>query len=171
MIKFNWKSEEELEQDAIDGVRSVKEQEIRQDCNEAITSFKYTLSDINYIINYELENQQNFSDTIRLFDNGMIDTIEWNLHKDGEKIIKTFTEQEFRDLYIYGITWKTNCRRYYNTQIIPHLNSLNTISEIKELSWDSNDVPNSLDLDSSNTLAKKVSELDQKTTLLEKDKL
>lgn len=160
LSKFVWKDENDL----LKEIKTSKKQELRQSCEEAIQSGFY-LNDRKY--SYGIENQQNFSDTMRLFDNNMIDSIGWNAYVNEEKVRIQLNKKEFTEVYLAGVQHKTNAISRLNDTLYPLIDAAENKETIARIYWDEGLPVEELSLKDGETVEDRVSDLNKKAGELE----
>ena len=98
-MSFDWIDED----NKLNEFKTMKKEELSNYCKETIQRGFYYKS---YMYSYGLDNQQNFTDTMRLFENNMIDSIGWNAYVDGEKSRVSLNRDTFQMVYLAGVKHK-----------------------------------------------------------------
>ena len=160
MAKMIWNSKEDL----LEEIKTSKKQELGQLCKEVIQKgFKYG----KYSYSYGVENQQNFTDTMRLFDNNMIDSIGWNAYVEGEKVRIQLNKKEFTGVYLAGVQHKTNAITRLNDVLYPLIDAAENKEIVARIYWDEGLPAEELSLKDGKTVEDRVSDLNKKTDELE----
>lgn len=160
MAKMIWNSKEDL----LEEIKTSKKQELGQLCKEVIQKgFKYG----KYSYSYGVENQQNFTDTMRLFDNNMIDSIGWNAYVEGEKVRIQFNKKEFTEVYLAGVQHKTNAISRLNDVLYPLVDAAENKETIARIYWDERLPVEELSLKNEGSIENQVKDLNDKTEELE----
>lgn len=127
--------------DLIKEAREAKNDSLNSLCQEAIFSgFPSNQFGSTYYFSYDEEAQANILDTMRLFENNMIDEITWNgrLHSlEGKRVRMTLTKEEFYQLYMDSVKHKMSCISKYRDDLSQLLEEAKTIEEIEAINWDS----------------------------------
>lgn len=159
MAKFNWKNTNELLQE----IKNKKKKELNQVCHQEITKgFLVELKDTEYRFSYGLENQQNFTDTMRLFDNNMIDTIGWNAYVNEEKVRINLTESEFKEVYLAGVKHRVNAMTRLNDVLYPFVEKAENKETIARIYWDTDLPTDEISLKEGKTVKEQFKELSKK---------
>lgn len=168
MAKFNWKSKDDLLEDAKNDLN----EELSNACKKAIISgFSCNLFGADYHFSYDKEDQTNILDTMRLFENNMITEITWNGRLNsinGEKVRMTLQKSHFYKLYDDSVKHKMSCISKYRDDLTELIKTATTIEEVQAINW--NSITQSTfeaNLMSENTIEKKVAELKTMTEQLE----
>ena len=158
--KFEWSTDEDL----FELQKEMKKEELRQLCEEAIQGGFY-LNGRKY--SYGIENQQNFSDTMRLFDNNMIDSIGWNAYVNEEKVRIQLNKKEFTGVYLAGVQHKTNAISRLNDVLYPLVDTAENKETVARIYWDEGLPVEELSIKNENSIENWVKDLNDKTEELE----
>lgn len=157
MAKFTWSDTEDLLEDS----KKNKINQLSIACGqEILNGFKSDVDGVEYHFNYEIDNQQNFSDTMRLFENNMIKVIGWNGYLDENKVRLELDKEIFNQIYIEGVKHKTNCLTTLNDYLIPMVKSVKTEDELNLIYWGQGIHSDDMDIDDSKTIEKKTNKLE-----------
>lgn len=111
---------------------------LNSDCrNSILNGFDCELNGINYHFSYDQEAQINFQDTIRLFDNNMIEMVNWNATLHEGKVRLTLDKIMFEKVYLNSVKHKLDTISKYRDELIPMLNNASTNEEVDKITWDS----------------------------------
>ena len=160
MAKMVWKKSEDL----IEEYKEDRKTKISRKCREEIEK-GFTVEGKRF--SYEIDNQQNFSDTMRLFDNNMIDNVGWNTYINGEKTRIRLNKVEFTKVYLEGVKHKTDALSKLNDGIFPLIDLCENKEMIDKVSWDIEVNINNLTLDEQKTINKQMDKLKAKNKELE----
>ena len=128
---FEWRNKEGL----LEEIKELKKSELSQRCQEAIEHGFY-LNQKKY--SYGIDNQQNLSDTMRLFENNMIDSIGWNAYVNEEKVRIQLSKKEFTEVYLAGVQHKTNAISRLNDVLYPLVDAVENKEKVARICWDEN---------------------------------
>ena len=133
MSKMVWRTVDDFLMD----IKSSKKNELSSSCKEKIEEgFDQDISGTLYRFTYGIEKQQNFSDTMRLFDNNMIDKIGWNAYVGEEKKRIQLNKEEFTTVYLAGVKHKTDCLTRLNDVLYPFVDAAENKETIARIYWD-----------------------------------
>ena len=125
---FKWIDKEKL----LEEIKELKKSELSQRCQEDIEhGFYFDQKKYSYGIN----NQQNFSDTMRLFDNNMIDSIGWNAYAGKKKVRIQLNKEEFKQVYLAGVKHKINCLTRLNDVLYAFVDAAENKETIARIYW------------------------------------
>ena len=159
MAKMTWVNEDELLKER----KLVKKEELSNVCSsEIIDGFSLTLSGTKYSFRYDMNKQQNFSDTMRLFENNMIDSIGWNAYAGKEKVRIQLNKEEFTQIYLAGVKHKTNCLTRLNDVLYPLVDAAENKETIARIYWDTELPAEELELDESKTILAELLKLERR---------
>ena len=163
MAKMVWSSEEDL----LEEIKASKKQELRQSCKEYITSgFEFSIKNKSYHFSYGMENQQNFTDTMRLVENNMIDKVGWNAYLQNEKVRLQLDKDEFTQVYLEGVKHRIEALSRLNDVYIPMVEQAINEEQLGLIRWDNEMVSPEdpvVELDEDQTIEKKIEEVDKQT--------
>lgn len=133
MGKVNWDKK-------VDAVKKAKDKVVdsmSNDCKTEIENgFDFKIGKDVYHFSYEQENQINFQNVDRLFEDGVITEVNWNAYLDGDKIRILLDKNTYNKLFLAGIVHKQSVLNKYNDVIIPSIDSITNIEDLKSLKWE-----------------------------------
>lgn len=157
MARFTWADTKDLLEDS----KKNKINQLSIACGqEILNGFKTVINEIEYHFNYEVDNQQNFLDTMRLFENNMIKVIGWNAYLDEDKVRLELDKDSFNQVYIEGVKHKTNCLTTLNDYLIPMVKSAKTEDDLNLIYWGQGILSDDASIDDSKTIEKKTNKLE-----------
>lgn len=163
MAKMVWSSEVDL----FEEMKTSKKQELSQSCKEYITSgFEFSVKNKSYHFSYGMENQQNFTDTMRLVENNMIDKIGWNAYLQNEKVRLQLDKDEFTQVYLKGVKHRIEALSRLNDVYIPMVEQAINEEQLNLIRWDNEMVSPEdpvVELDEDQTIEKKIEKVDKQT--------
>ena len=137
---------------------------LREACKHSILNgFTVDIEGHKYKFSYDVDNQQNFMDTMRLFDNSMIAKIGWNAYLDGEKVRVSLDKSQFESVYLAGVKHKNDMLCTLNDTLIPMVNKAKTDSEISLINWSGELISDDFVADNSRTLPKRTDGLEEES--------
>lgn len=164
MAKMTWVNEDELLKER----KLVKKEELSNVCSsEIIDGFSLTLSGTKYSFRYDMNKQQNFSDTMRLFENNMIDSIGWNAYAGKEKVRIQLNKEEFTQIYLAGVKHKTNCLTRLNDVLYPLVDAAENKETVARIYWDTGLPAEELSLKEGKSIDDQIGQLNKKDRDLE----
>lgn len=126
---------------AIEHEKRKKDALLSRECQNAIVSgFPLEVFGSTYYFSYDKEAQTNILDTMRLFENNMIDEIAWNgrlRSVDGKRVRMKLNKEQFNQLYMASVKHKLSCISKYRDDLTELLNNAKTIDEIESITWES----------------------------------
>ena len=160
MAKMTWITSEDL----LEKEKQSKKDELSNECKSVIhQGFTY----FEKKFSYGIENQQNFSDTMRLFDNNMIDSIGWNAYVNEEKVRIQLNKKEFTEVYLAGVQHKTNAITRLNDVLYPLIDAAENKETVARIYWDEGLPAEELSLKDGKTVEDRVNDLNKKAGELE----
>lgn len=164
MAKMTWSTVEDL----LGEFKTSKKEELNQICGTQITNgFSAELNGEIYSFSYDVDNQQNFSDTMRLFENNMIDSIGWNAYVGEEKVRIQLNKEEFTQVYLAGVKHKTNCLTRLNDVLYPLVDAAENKETIARIYWDTELPTEELSLKEGKSIDDQIGQLNKKDRDLE----
>ena len=155
-------------EDLLGQFKASKKEELNQICGSQIKNgFSAELNGDIYSFSYDVDNQQNFSDTMRLFENNMIDSIGWNAYVGEEKVRIQLSKKEFTRVYLAGVKHKTDCLTRLNDVLYPLVDTAENKETIARIYWDTGLPAEELSLKAGKTVEDRVSDLNKKAGELE----
>lgn len=88
-----------------------------------------------YLFSYDQEAQINLQDTMRLFDNNMIQDIMWTAEVDGEKVRIRLNKEEFTLIYNESVKQKLDKISHFRDVLVPLIDAAETEEEINAVEW------------------------------------
>ena len=128
--------------------------------NDIVSNFEAMIKGITYHFSYSVEKQQNFSDTMRLFENNMIDSIGWNAYLGDDKVRIQLDKKDFTQVYLSGVKHKTNCLSTLNDILLPMVNDAKDENQLSIIYWNRDLTLQNFTVDESNTMEKKTDRLE-----------
>ena len=164
MAKMTWKTVEDL----LGEFKTSKKEELSQICGTQIRNgFSAELNSKIYSFSYDVDNQQNFSDTMRLFENNMIDKIGWNAYVGEEKKRIQLNKEEFTRVYLAGVKHKTDCLTRLNDVLYPLVDAAENKETIARIYWDTGLPAEELSLKEGKSIDDQIGQLNKKDRDLE----
>ena len=156
MAKMVWKSKEDL----LEISKVDKKNELSQKCHEDIISlFEVGISGKSYGFSYDLEAQTNMQETYQMFQNNVINEINWSARSNKEKIRITLNKSEFEKVYYEGIKHKQALISKLKDKLEPLVDSAKSEEELDSIHWDMESV-DSVKLNTSGTMDKNIQSLE-----------
>ena len=164
MVKLLWESAS----DNFVNLKHNKKKELSHRTKEIITNgFKAKVNEADYHFSYDVDNQQNFSDAMRLFENNMIDSIGWNAYVGEEKVRIQLSKVEFTQVYLTGVKHKTNCLTRLNDVLYPLVDAAENKETIARIYWDTGLPAEELSLKEGESIDDQIGQLNKKDVDLE----
>lgn len=167
MAKMRWKTSKDL----FEELKRNKNDDLNKQCQDAILSgFDCEIGGIHYHFSYDQEAQINLQDTMRLFENNMVETVNWNARLHSGKVRLTLTKEQFEKVYVESVKHKLDTISKYRDELLPLVNQAKTKEELEAITWDT--VPEAKVksvLNTNKTIEKNVDKVNKKTAKLEVD--
>lgn len=155
-------------EDLLSELKVSKKEELNQICGtQIINGFSAELNGEIYSFSYDVDNQQNFSDTMRLFENNMIDSIGWNAYAGKEKVRIQLNKEEFTQIYLAGVKHKTNCLTRLNDVLYPLVDAAENKETVARIYWDTGLPAEELSLKEGKSIDDQIGQLNKKDRDLE----
>lgn len=103
---------------------------------EIEAGFEFKIKSETYRFSYEQENQINFQNTDRLFELGIIKETKWNAYLGEDKIRILLDKKTFSKVFLAGIMHKQSILSKYNDIILPSIDTMTNVEELKSLKWE-----------------------------------
>lgn len=103
---------------------------------EIEAGFEFKIKGETYKFSYEQENQINFQNTDRLFELGIIEETKWNAYLGEDKIRILLDKKTFSEVFLAGIMHKQSILSKYNDIILPSIDTMTNVEELKSLKWE-----------------------------------
>ena len=103
---------------------------------EIEAGFEFKIKGETYRFSYEQENQINFQNTDRLFELGIIKETKWNAYLGEDKIRILLDKKTFSEVFLAGIMHKQSILSKYNDIILPSIDTMTNVEELKSLKWE-----------------------------------
>ena len=103
---------------------------------EIEAGFEFKIKGETYRFSYEQENQINFQNTDRLFELGIIKETKWNAYLGEDKIRILLNKKTFSEIFLAGIMHKQSILSKYNDIILPSIDTMTNVEELKSLKWE-----------------------------------
>ena len=103
---------------------------------EIEAGFEFKIKGETYRFSYEQENQINFQNTDRLFELGIIEETKWNAYLGEDKIRILLDKKTFSEVFLAGIMHKQSILSKYNDIILPSIDTMTNVEELKSLKWE-----------------------------------
>lgn len=103
---------------------------------EIEAGFEFKIKGETYKFSYEQENQINFHNTDRLFELGIIEETKWNAYLGEDKIRILLDKKTFSEIFLAGIMHKQSILSKYNDIILPSIDTMTNVEELKTLKWE-----------------------------------
>ena len=103
---------------------------------EIEAGFEFKIKGKTYRFSYEQENQINFQNTDRLFELGIIKETKWNAYLGEDKIRILLDKKTFSEVFLAGIMHKQSILSKYNDIILPSIDTMTNVEELKTLKWE-----------------------------------
>ena len=164
MAKMTWLTDKDL----LGEFKTSKKEELNQICgSQIINGFSAEVNGDIYSFSYDVDNQQNFSDTMRLLENNMIDSIGWNAYVGEEKIRIQLSKKEFTRVYLAGVKHKTDCLTRLNDVLYPLVDAAENKETIARIYWDTGLPAEELSLKEGESIDDQIGQLNKKDKDLE----
>lgn len=117
--------------------KSIKIQELEEDCIEAILGrFKATVDLVEYSFSYDSTSQKNLMERWQLFQTGLVDTFKVTAQsEDGSTARLTVDVTQFEIIYLASIQHKENQISKLHDSLIPLVNEAISFEEIEAITW------------------------------------
>lgn len=159
----------ETDEDILEELKENKKRELSTACQDHILAgFNHTISGVEYHFTYTADKQSNFTDTMRLFDNNMVETIGWNAYKKNEKVRLVLDKEEFTELYLQGVKHKMDALTRYNDRLVPFVDAAEDKETVNQIYWDTNIEIEHLNLVNDNTMDKQLEKIAKKHASLDR---
>lgn len=156
MAKMVWKSKEDLLQES----KVNKKNELSQKCHEEITSlFEVEMKGKKYGFSYDMEAQTNMQETYQMFQNNVINEINWSARSNKEKVRVALNKSEFEKVYYEGIKHKQALISKLKDKLEPLVDSAKSEEELDSIYWDVEDI-DSVKLNTGGTMDKNIQSLE-----------
>ena len=153
---------------SLDAPKKEKKDELSALCGIYIKDgFKCIVDGSDYRFSYDIDKQQNFSDTMRLFENNMIDKIGWNAYIGEEKKRIQLNKEEFTRVYLAGVKHKTDCLTRLNEVLYPLVDAAENKETIARIYWDTEIPAEELSLKEGKSIDDQIGQLNKKDRDLE----
>ena len=103
---------------------------------EIEAGFEFKIKGETYRFSYEQENQINLQNTDRLFELGIIEETKWNAYLGEDKIRILLDKKTFSEVFLAGIMHKQSILSKYNDIILPSIDTMTNVEELKTLKWE-----------------------------------
>ena len=154
--------------DTLENIKDSKKNSLSSICMRKITEgFTQELSGEDYYFRYNIIKQQNFSDTMRLFENNMINKIGWSAYLGEEKVRIQLDKETFSAVYLAGVKHKTDCLTRLNDVLYPLVDAAENKETVARIYWDEGLPSEELSLKDGKTVEDRVSDLNKKAGELE----
>ena len=152
----------------LEEVKSKKRSDLKDECHQKIVNgFDVEVGGETLHFNYQVEHQQNFTDTMRLFENNMIDKIGWNAYVGEEKKRIQLNKEEFTRVYLAGVKHKTDCLTRLNDVLYPLVDAAKNKETIARIYWDTGLPAEELSLKEGESIEDQIGQLNKKDKDLE----
>lgn len=156
MAKMVWKTKDDLLKES----KINKKNELSQECHEAIVSLlEVEIGGKKYGFSYDIEAQTNMQETYQMFQNNVIDEINWSARINKEKVRVTLNKSEFEKVYYEGIKHKQALISKLKDKLEPLVDSTKSKEELDSIHWDTEDV-DSIKLNTGETMDKNIQSLE-----------
>lgn len=156
MAKMAWKSKEDLLKES----KVDKKNELSRRCHEDIISlFEVEIGGKKYGFSYDMEAQTNMQETYQMFQNNVINEINWSARNNKEKIRVTLNKSEFEKVYYEGIKHKQALISKLKDKLEPLVDSTKSEEELDSIHWDMEDT-DSVKLNIGGTMDKNIQSLE-----------
>ena len=133
MANIKWDKKNEVSERTKDKVINT----MNNSCKMKIEAgFEFKIKGKTYRFSYEQENQINFQNTYRLFELGIIKETKWNAYLGEDKIRILLDKKTFSEVFIAGIMHKQSILSKYNDIILPSIDTMTNVEELKSLKWE-----------------------------------
>lgn len=133
MANIKWDKKDEASDRTKDKVINT----MNNSCKIEIESgFEFKIKGETYKFSYEQENQINFQNTDRLFELGIIEETKWNAYLGEDKIRILLDKKTFSEVFLAGIMHKQSILSKYNDIILPSIDTMTNVEELKTLKWE-----------------------------------
>ena len=133
MANIKWDKKNEVSERTKDKVINT----MNNSCKMKIEAgFEFKIKGKTYRFSYEQENQINFQNTYRLFELGIIKETKWNAYLGEDKIRILLDKETFSEVFLAGIMHKQSILSKYNDIILPSIDTMTNVEELKTLKWE-----------------------------------
>lgn len=158
----------EPDNEFLENQKNIKLKELSETCKKIIVSgFTQVVEGNEYTFHYDIEDQQNFSDTMRLFENNMIDKIGWNAYLEEEKVRIQLDKKTFTVVYLAGVKYKTDCLTRLNDVLYPLVDAAENKETVARIYWDTGLPAEELSLKEGESIDDQIGQLSKKDKDLE----
>ena len=156
MAKMTWKTKDDLLKES----KINKKNELSQKCHEDIISlFEVEIKGKKYGFSYDMEAQTNMQETYQMFQNNVINEINWSARNNSEKVRVTLNKSEFEKVYYEGIKHKQTLISKLKDKLEPLIDSTESEEELDSINWDTEEV-DSVELNIGGTMDKNIQSLE-----------
>jgi hypothetical protein len=123
-------------QEILEIVKREKLGEMNRKCEEAILGyFKANVDGVEYEFSFDREAQTNFTGTMILFSQGIIDSIEWTAWKDDVAHRITLSKEQFMQIAGLAFEHKNSKITRLRNELQPQIESCTTVEEVQAITW------------------------------------
>ena len=133
MANIKWDKKNEASEKTKDKVINTMNNSCKM---EIEAGFEFKIKGETYRFSYEQENQINFQNTDRLFELGIIEETKWNAYLGEDKIRILLDKKTFSEVFLAGIMHKQSILSKYNDIILPSIDTMTNVEELKSLKWE-----------------------------------
>ena len=133
MANIKWDKKNEVSERTKDKVINTMNNSCKM---EIEAGFEFKIKGETYRFSYEQENQINFQNTYRLFELGIIKETKWNAYLGEDKIRILLDKKTFSEVFLAGIMHKQSILSKYNDIILPSIDTMTNVEELKTLKWE-----------------------------------
>lgn len=151
--KTSWK-------DLFNQVKKRKAEELSRECHEMILSgFKVEILGRDHHFSYDQEAQMNFQETMRLFENNLIEGLNWTAHLGEQDVRLKVNKAVFEQIYLASVKTKLEKVSYFRDELVPLVEKARNEKELERITWDFKE-KNRVRINTDNTLEKRVAKVD-----------
>ena len=117
-----------------------KDAELNQACNTAILGgFNHTIDGVEYHFSYDYEAQGNFRDAKEVLKDGIIESINWTVQKDGQYMRIPINLATLQAIQFTILNHKDSNISKYRETLLPmvYAETTDTVEKVQAISWDS----------------------------------
>jgi hypothetical protein len=120
----------------LDAFKQQKIKEFSSKCKEEILGqFEATVNSVAYYFSFDMEAQANFTGTLALFTEGLIDRMEWTAYKDGVAERLFLDKTQFLKVISEAFQHKNRNITKYRNELCVKVNQATEVEELELLTW------------------------------------
>lgn len=133
--KNDW-VEGKSEDDILNDAKKAKFNELSETCQKEILGyFEATVDSVAFSFSFDNEAQLNFTGTLALFIEGLINEVEWTVYREGVVERITLNKEQFLSVIAEGFKHKNSKIARLRNELQPLIDQAATLEEIENISW------------------------------------